>query len=316
MIGEKFVTKPRLLLNFCFKKRSKEKRMFHYKKHKGMRRLTLTLAFSFAAAMMMTISPVAEARDSAPRPGSRSTSVQSRPAARPTTGQTTRPGGSAPRPGTTTRPGNPGAPKPPATGPSRPTRPGGPAVAPGGPGRPGSGQVMRPPVMQPAPRPYRPVPPTHYARPVPPHAWRPVAGCPTVSGILGITFGTGINLSLDYLYGGGYTIAGYTNNAVYLTDINAFNYIWPDATLYYGSSGLTYSQFFYSTQYYDLSRYNAILASLTAQYGRPVSVVQQAGGGYVSTWFGYNNSYITLSFGQGSAVGGGLRFFTTLTFGN
>lgn len=301
-----------------------------------MRTFVRNLAFSLAACMLV-VSPVVEARDNAPRATGRPSSSQSRPSSsrggstaprgnasggRPST-STPRPGtpnGSAtvPRPGGQAQPSRPGSSGRPNTA-SRPgttNRPSGPSVAPGGPGRPGHGPAMRPPVMQPAPRPYRPVLPIHYARPVPPRSWRPVYGCPTISGILGIAFGTSINLSLDYLYGGGYSISGYNNNTVYLTDINAFNYMWPDATLYYGPSGLTYSQFYYSTQYYDLARYNAIRASLIAQYGSPVSVTSQPGGGYVSTWFGYNNSYITLSFGQDAAVGGGNRFFTTLTFGN
>lgn len=171
--------------------------------------------------------------------------------------------------------------------------------------------------MKPAPRPYRPVIHSHYSRPMPPRAWRPYHGCPTITGILGIAFGTGINLSLDYLYGGGYSISGYSNDAVYLTDINALNYVWPDATLHYGpQGGLAYSQFYYSTPYYDLARYNNVRNALIATYGTPVSITQQPNGGYVSTWFGYNNTYITLSFGQGNAMGGSSRFFTTLTFGN
>ena len=195
----------------------------------------------------------------------------------------------------------------------------GPATAPGGPSasRPGAGAAMRPSTMTPAPRPYRPTPPpTAYTRPVPPTSWRPTTGIPTISGILGITFGTGFNLSLNYLYGAGYNISGYGNNAVYLTDIYMLNYIWPDATLYYSNYGLTYSEFYYSTPYYDLARYNAVRANLIATYGPPVVTTIPAGGGYQTTWFGYNNSYITLTFSAATSMGGGIRYYTTLTYGN
>lgn len=136
-----------------------------------------------------------------------------------------------------------------------------------------------------------------------------------INGVLGLAFGSAFNLSLDYLYGAGYSVAGYGNDVVYLTDINAFDYSWPDASLYYTNNGLAYSQFYYSTAYYDAARYNSILARLTSLYGRPVAVTSQ-GGMMQASWFGYNNAYITLTFGAGNAYGGGSRFFTTLTFGN
>lgn len=220
---------------------------------------------------------------------------------RPNNGNNT----SAPRPGNNSNTANR-----PNVGPS--TAPGGPSAS-----RPGAGAAMRPSTMTPAPRPYRPTPPpTAYTRPVPPTSWKPTTGIPTISGILGITFGTGFNLSLNYLYGAGYNISGYGNNAVYLTDIYMLNYIWPDATLYYSNYGLTYSEFYYSTPYYDLARYNAVRANLIATYGPPVVTTIPAGGGYQTTWFGYNNSYITLTFSAATSMGGGIRYYTTLTYGN
>ena len=309
-----------------------------------MRTIVQTFAI-MTALSFMAASPTIEARDSAPRVASRgeSRSVSTprittgkstaAPAARPSTGaQTSRPTtGNASRPGATgpqaTRPGSSTQTRPqtgpgnnPGKGNSTPQRPGnGPTTAPGGPGatpRPGAGPAMRPPTMTPAPRPHRPTPPASYARPMPPAAWRPGSGAPTIHGILGITFGTGFNLSLDYLYGAGYNIAGYGNNAVYLTDINVLNYIWPDGTLFYSGGGLAYSQFYYSTAYYDPARYNAVRSRMISTYGLPVTTTVLPGGGYQTTWFGYNNTYVTLTFNASSSIGGGIRYYTILTYGN
>ena len=91
--------------------------------------------------------------------------------------------------------------------------------------------------------------------------------------LLPITFGTALNLSLDYLINHGYTVDGYGNNVVYLRDINQFNYYWPDATLYYGNGGLARSEFLYSTSYPDMMRYNSLYNSFTGTYGSPVNIV-------------------------------------------
>ena len=151
---------------------------------------------------------------------------------------------------------------------------------------------------------------------MPPRNWRPYAGCPVINGIFGINFGATVNFSLDFLYGAGYNVAGYGNNRVYLTDINAFNYMWPDATMYFGTNGLQYSELLYSTGYYDMSRYNIIYNDLVRTYGAPITSAALPTGGYTTTWFGYNNSYITLTFAPNTAMGGGLRYYTTLVFGN
>lgn len=153
-----------------------------------------------------------------------------------------------------------------------------------------------------------------YRRPLLPPGWHPHRGIPVIRGILGLTFGTAINLSLDYLIGSGYTIDGYTNDMVYLRNINAMNHMWTDAALYYGTAGLDASSFYYSTPYYDLGRYNSVYNSLVATYGMPVTV-NNVSGSLGATWFGGNNGYITLSFGANN-INGGLRYLTTLTFGN
>jgi hypothetical protein len=41
---------------------------------------------------------------------------------------------------------------------------------------------------------------------VPPPSFRPHHGCPVLRGILGLTFGTTINISLNYLLNGGYVV--------------------------------------------------------------------------------------------------------------
>lgn len=184
--------------------------------------------------------------------------------------------------------------------------------------RPGVGHVPshpapRPPHIAPPHRPYRPPMLRPHYRPMPPRGWRPARPVPVIRGILGLTFGTAINLSLDYLLSSGYHVDGYTNDIVYLRNVSALNYIWTDAALYYGTGGLDASSFYYSTPRYDLARYNNVYNSLVATYGMPVSV-NNAPGSIGATWFGGNNGYITLSFGSNN-LNGSLRYLTTLTFG-
>ena len=144
---------------------------------------------------------------------------------------------------------------------------------------------------------YRPVVPVHY---------RPYYGAPVIDRILGITFGTLFNVSLDYLYGNGYYIDGYENDMVYLRDVTMLNLLWPDVMLRYDSGRLACAQFAYSTGYNDRSRYNRIYHDLCGVYGPPVSV--EAG---VATWFGGNTTgWVTLS--TNSDYG---RFYTTLSIG-
>lgn len=162
-------------------------------------------------------------------------------------------------------------------------------------------------------RPYRPpmIRPIH--RPMPPVGWRPAGRLPIIRGILGLTFGTTINLSLDYLFNNGYTVDGYTNDIVYLRNISALNHIWTDAALYYGNNGFDSSSFYYSSPDYNLTRYNNVYNSLVASYGMPVSVSNSIHS-MSATWFGGNNGYITLSFGE-NTINNHLRYLTTLTFG-
>lgn len=158
-------------------------------------------------------------------------------------------------------------------------------------------------------------PPTRpYHRPTPPPSFRPHSGCPVLRGILGITFGTTLNISIDYLNRHGYSVYGYGSDVVYLRNVNQYNYLWPDATLYYGVSGLTGSQFMYSTNYYDMTRYNMVYNTLTSQYGAPISI-RNITNGVVATWWGYDNQYVSLEFRPIYTNNGQLRYFTTLSFG-
>lgn len=153
-----------------------------------------------------------------------------------------------------------------------------------------------------------------YHRPTPPPTFRPHSGCPVLRSIVGITFGTALNLSLDYLNRNGYTVYSYGNDIVYLRNINQYGYIWPDATLYYTTTGLSGSQFMYSTNYYDRSRYNMVYNTLVNQYGSPVSV-ENVSNGVVATWWGYDGQYVSLEYRPIYTNNGQLRYFTTLSLG-
>ena len=167
--------------------------------------------------------------------------------------------------------------------------------------------VQRPPmhVHRPAPRPWH--------RPVPPPAWRPRPGAPVISAIFGINFGTALNVSLNFLLGHGYTVSSYGSNAVYLSDVNQYNYYWPEATMYYGNNGLERTEFFYSTSYPDTVRYNNLYNNMTAIYGAPVNV-SNVSSSLSATWFAPNQGYIRLQYVP-QYSSGQLRFFTSITTG-
>ncbi len=179
--------------------------------------------------------------------------------------------------------------------------------------RPGNGHNYRPPyvhrppvhVHRPAPRPWH--------RPVPPPAWRPRPGAPVIASIFGINFGTTLNISLNFLLGHGYTVSSYGSNAVYLSDVNQYNYYWPEATMYYGNNGLERTEFFYSTGYPDTVRYRNLYNNLTAIYGSPVDVANVSSS-LSATWFAPNQGYIRLQYVP-QYSGGQLRFFTSITTG-
>lgn len=170
--------------------------------------------------------------------------------------------------------------------------------------RPNKGHVTRPHC-----------PPTRpYHRPTPPPSFRPHKGCPVLHGILGITFGTAINLSLEYLNNKGYSVDSYGNDVVYLNNVKELNYMWQDATLYYDSNGLTGSQFIFSTNYNNKNRYNMVYDTLVGMYGTPVSL-HHLSNGVVATWWGYDNQYVSLEYRPNYTNNGQLRYVTTLSYG-
>lgn len=163
------------------------------------------------------------------------------------------------------------------------------------------------PAMAPPPRPYfRPAPP--------PRAWRPTVVWPTFHTVLGVSFGTALNVSLNLLMNKGYTVDAYGNDCIYLSNVPMLNCYWPDATLYYGNNGLLSGSFIYSSGVYDMNRYNNVYSMLTANYGVPYQI-NNNGASISATWWG-GNQFITLSYNNAYANNGSLRYFTTLTFGN
>ncbi len=149
-----------------------------------------------------------------------------------------------------------------------------------------------------------------YYRPSIPHDYRPYASAPVIDGIIGLYFGTLLDVSLDYLYYNGYQIDGYYNDIVYLRNVDVFGYTWPDAMLRYDSyDGLNYAQFSYYSSRFDHYRYNQLYHSLCNTYGHPVSYTR---GRYPQvTWVGGDGQgYITLSMNNDSG-----RFYTALSFG-
>jgi len=188
--------------------------------------------------------------------------------------------------------------------------------------RPNSGRPapVNPHYGHPTPPPtwgYRPYLPAYrpWSRPTPPPSFRPYAGCPVITSILGVTLGAALDFSLNYWLNSGYSIAGYGSNAIYLSNVALYNYSWPAATMYYNNGTLAGSEFIYSSPAYDMTRYNMLYNQLVRQYGYPVST-QNQNGTISATWWGNNNGYITLSFYNDYAYNGTYRYYTSLSIGN
>ena len=164
--------------------------------------------------------------------------------------------------------------------------------------------------LPPPSRAYRPLP-LRYYRPVIPVHYRPLVGAPIIDRILGITFGTYMDVSLSHLYYNGYDIDGYDNGIVYLRNVGMLNLTWHDVMLNYDDYGrLANAQFVYSQSYRDFSRYDRVYRDLCAVYGSPIAVNDNAFES-AATWFGGNSTgYVTLSFGYQAG-----RYYTTLSVG-
>lgn len=267
----------------------------------------------------------------ASRPGANSGGNTSRPStpsvSRPSTPSTSRPSGPSynrPGNGNNNHGVNPSRPSAPSAGrPSAPSynRPSGGNHNHGGNSgwhyRP-STNPSRPAVVPPRPamRPHLPSRP-HYHwthRPVPPASFRPYYSISPLQAILGVALGTSLNISINTLRGNNYSIEGYNDNCLYLSDVTAMGYRWPDAVLYYSGGVLANSTFSYATSYYDASRYNRLFSTLSSQYGAPVSY-NRGNDGISATWWGYDNRYVTLELYQGICQDGYSRYITSLRIG-
>ena len=152
-------------------------------------------------------------------------------------------------------------------------------------------------------------------RSVPPRGWVHHYGGPRLSTILGVTIGTALNLSLNALLNDGYTVTGYGPSSVYLTGVNQYGCYWPNATLNYINNSLRGSEFVYSTYGYNRARYDQMYRYMTNLYGVPVSS-DINGDRVTATWWGYNNSYISLSYFPDYDSDGVYRYYTVLSVGN
>lgn len=170
---------------------------------------------------------------------------------------------------------------------------------------------------------YRPTPPPpphhHYGYayvpspwgppPPPPRVYRRYAVVPSFTNILGVTLGMAFDYGLNALVNSGYTVSGYGNNMINLTNVYNLNYMWPDATLYFGNGGFCGGTFVDYSTYYDMSRYNGVYSYLTQRYGPPVSVSNN--GSVVSgTWYGDGGRFVTLTYTPFGAY-----YQTQLTYG-
>ncbi|MDE6099871.1 MAG: hypothetical protein K2G01_02395 [Paramuribaculum sp.] len=227
------------------------------------------------------------------RPGS---TTGKQPAAKPSTAAT-RPGTSSgvARPGTTSRPGS--------TTTTTTKRPGTSTVA-----RPGTS--ARPATLTPPSRPDR-LPAV--LRPATP---RPAAYHSSItfrSPLFGLTLGTALSNSLDYLYNSRYSVDGYNTNEIYLRNVYEFGYTWTDATLFYQNGQMTGSMLYDSTISDNTARYYSVFNQLSSLYGRPVAS-NQANRNLNATWWSSTGEYITLEYTLQRSTNG-YRFFTILSTG-
>ncbi len=169
------------------------------------------------------------------------------------------------------------------------------------------GHINRPPH-----RPYRPVP--CYHRPTPPVYYRPHCHISPLQAVLGVALGVAFDNSVNVFIGRNYYVDGYSDNYLYMRDVNAYNYNWPDVMLYYNNGYLASSQFSYSSPNYDGYRYNNIYSQLYNAYGAP-AIAQNITNGRRVTWWGYDNQYVTLEFQSTYNYDGGVRYYTTLIIG-
>lgn len=166
---------------------------------------------------------------------------------------------------------------------------------------------------KPAPRPqhnhavhHRPIP-----RVAPPAHWHPHHKVPVIRGILGLTFGTYYNATLDYLRQHNYAIYRYANNVIYLNNVIQYNLYWDDVVLNYATNRFASAQFIFSTSHYCTDRYNNVYLTLCNTYGSPISMRTLNGGGYECVWYGSDrHGMVSLEYYPQNG-----RFYTALSFG-
>lgn len=188
-----------------------------------------------------------------------------------------RPGGN---PGHNDRPGHGGS-----VGNHRPDRPGNPGFRPGAssvprpgswshasrphynyrnpgyrPPRPGGGYWGAPP-----PSPYR----INYWVPPVPRYVSVVRTVPTIGTVLGLAFGSFIDAGINALYNAGYTVNGYYNDAIYLSNVRQLGYLWPEAIVQYNDGLMSGTQFYNWSAVPDQNMYYSLYNQLTASYGTP-----------------------------------------------
>ena len=160
--------------------------------------------------------------------------------------------------------------------------------------------------LPPPVRRYRPAPIVWY-RPVIPVGWHPYASAPIIDRILGITFGTLFDSSLDYLYYNGYEIDGYADHVIYLRNVPLLNLAWEDVMLCYDDyDRLVNAQFIFQTVRNDRKRFNRVYNSLCRIYGQPID----SGNNGLSWYGGGSTGWVTLSTFENMG-----RYYTTLSIG-
>ena len=160
--------------------------------------------------------------------------------------------------------------------------------------------------LPPPVRHYRPAPIVWY-RPVIPVGWHYYYNAPYIDRILGLTFGSLFDTSLDYLYYNGYEIDGYADNIIYLRNVRLLNLLWDDVMLCYDSHNqLVNAQFVFQTSYYDRHRYERVYNSLCRVYGTPFTNDH----GTLSWYGGNNTGWVTLSMNENLG-----HCYTTLSIG-
>ena len=160
--------------------------------------------------------------------------------------------------------------------------------------------------LPPPARPYRPAIYEWY-RPVIPYGWAPYSGAPIIDRILGLTFGSLFDTSIEYLYYNGYEIDGYADHIIYLRNVILLNHLWDDVMLSFDSGNrLVNAQFVYHSSSYNNYRYRRIYNNLTRVYGAPITSdsrgISWYGGGCtgwitLSTNIDLGHHYMTLSIG-------------------